>query len=250
MTETRALSGSVKRAIFFSAPLAWIGLIFTLFGAAMLAVFGSASDLTSSFVFSDHNPRAQGRLIAKVASSASSNRRRIYEYVYRYEVNAIAFTGTSFDIDNGALPGSPVTVQHLAHDPATSRLEGMKKAPFGLHVALLVSIFPLVGLVMLYFGARRYRTYRYLVEHGVLTTGKVVRKEPTSTKINEQTVYDVFFQYRSSDGVLREACVSTHKSDNLGDEAQEPLVYDAARPDQAVLLDAMPPAIRRLVTGR
>ncbi len=250
VTEARALSGSIKRAIFFSTPLAWLGLAFTLFGGVMFGIFASASDFSSAFIFSSHNPRVEGALIAKGASSASSNKRRIYEYAYRYQVGASTFEGTSFDTDNGAVPGSPVTVQYLARNPATSRLEGMDKAPFGLHVALAVAIFPAAGLVMLGRAIRRYRKYRYLVQHGVLTTGKVVRKEPTITKINGKLVYDVYFRYRSADGVVREACVSTHQTDNLGDEAQEPLVYDAALPDQAVLLDAMPPAIRRLVTGR
>ena len=148
------------------------------------------------------------------------------------------------------MPGSAVTVQYLARDPATSRLEGMDKAPFGLHLALAVAISPAAGLVMLGRAIRRYRKYRYLVQYGVLTTGKVVRRERTITKINGKLVCDVYFRYRSGDGVVREACVSTHEIDNLGDEEQEPLVYDAARPDQAILLDAMPPAIRRLVTGR
>lgn len=250
VTEPRSLSGSIKRAIFFSTPLAWMGLGFTLFGGAMFGLFASASDFSSAFVFSSHNPRVEGVLIAKAASGASSNKRRIYEYAYRYQVGGGEFGGTSFDTDNGAVPGSAVTVQYLARDPTTSRLEGMDKAPFGPHVALMVAIFPATGLAMLYFAGKRYRKYRYLVQHGVLTTGKVVRKEPTITKVNGKLVYEVFFRYRSGDGVLREACVSTHQTDNLGDEAQEPLVYDAARPGQAVLLDAMPPAIRRLVTGR
>lgn len=249
MTEARPLAAGIRRALFFSAPLAWIGVIFTLFGCVMLAVFASASDFRSAFVFSDSDPRTTGELIARHATHSSANKRRIHEYVYHYQVDGRRYEGRSFDTDNGAAAGAAVTVQYAARDPASSRLEGMGLAPFGMHVALLVAVFPAIGLGMLYFAVRRYRKYSYLVQHGVLTTGKVVRKEPTNTKINQQTVYRVFFQYKSGDGVLREAWVSTHQTDRLGDERQEPLVYDPERPDEAVLLDAMPPRIRQLLTG-
>jgi hypothetical protein len=248
--EPRPLPASLKRGIFFSNPLSWFGLLFFLFGGMFFLVFAASSDFTSVFVFSSHNPRAEGRLVAKSATGASTNKRRIYEYAYRYQVDAARLEGRSFDTDNGVAPGDTVTVQYLARDPATSRMEGMGRAPFGLHVALLVAMFPLTGAVMLWFAIKRYRQYRDLVQFGVLTTGTVVRKAPTRTKINNQTVYDVFFQFKASDGRLHEACIATHKTDNLGDEEQEPLVYDASRPRQAVLLDALPPAIRRLLTGR
>jgi hypothetical protein len=250
VTETRPLSNRIKRAIFFSAPLTWIGVLFALFGTVMLVLFASASDFKSPFVFSNADPRVEGQLIARNPTRASSNKRRIYEYVYQYQVDSGKYEGRSFDTDIGVAEGNAVTVQYVARDPATSRLEGMGLAPFGMEVALMVAIFPGIGLLMLYFALRRYRRYSYLVQHGVLTTGKVVRKEPTSTRINGHTVYSVFYRYKSRDGVLREARISTHETDKLGDEEQEPLVYDPDRPDEAVLLDAMPSTIRQLLTER
>lgn len=250
MTEPRPLTASLKRGIFFSHPMAWFGIPFFFGGILFFLVFASSVDFTSPFVFSSHNPRTEGRLVAKSPTGASSNKQRIYEYAYRYQVGAASFEGISFDTDSGDVEGSPVTVLYLARDPGTSHLEGMGRAPFGLHVALLIAIFPAIGLAMLMFALRRYRQARHLVQNGVLTTGQVVRKVATSTKINDQTVYKVFFQFRSRDGRLHEACVSTHEPDKLGDEAQEPLVYDAARPGEAILLDTLPCAIRSLLTAR
>jgi len=249
VTEAAPLSGSIKRAIFFSAPLAWMGVMFTVFGCIFLVLFGSACDFQSPFVFSSDDPRVEGRLIARKATRSSTNKQRIHEYVYHYQVDSGNYEGRSFGLDDGTTAGSAVTVQYLARHPATSHLEGMGLAPFGMEVALLVAIFPGIGLMMLYFALRRYRKYSYLVQNGVLTTGKVHRKKPTSARINGRTVYRVFFQYQSRDGVLREACLMTNEPDKLGDGEQELLVYDPQRPDEAVLLDAMPDTVRQLVTG-
>ncbi|UUZ51453.1 hypothetical protein LP420_19870 [Massilia sp. B-10] len=57
-------------------------------------------------------PRA--RLVAKSPTGASSNKQRIYEYAYRYQVGAASFEGISFDTDSGDVEGSPVTVLYLA----------------------------------------------------------------------------------------------------------------------------------------
>lgn len=249
MTEAAALSGSIKRAIFFSAPLAWMGVMFSVFGCIFLVLFGSACDFKSPFVFSSDDPRVEGRLIARSETRISSNKRRIHEYVYQYQVDSGNYKGRSFGTDIGVAAGGAVTVQYVAHDPATSHIEGMGLAPVGMEAALLVAIFPGIGLLMLYFTVRHYRKYSYLVQNGVFTTGKVSRKESTYARINGRTVYRVFFQYLSRDGLPWEACITTNRADDLGDGEQEPIVYDPQRPDEAVLLDLMPAAIRQLVTG-
>jgi hypothetical protein len=248
--EPRQLSARLKRGIFFSHPVAGFGLVFFLFGFALWLVFASKSDFTSVFLFRSDDPMVAGQLIDKSPSSAMVNKRRIYQYHYRYQLGAARYEGLSFELENGSSAGSPVLVQYAAGNPARSRIAGMRLAPFGMSTALMVAIFPAIGLVMLFFAGTRYRRYLYLVRFGVLTTGKVVRKTATSTRINQKTVYEVYFRYQSADGVEREACISTHLTEKLGDEAREPLVYDAARPGRAVLLDTMPPSIRAQLAGR
>jgi hypothetical protein len=48
---------------------------------------------------------------------------------------------------------------------------------------------------------------------------------------------------------LKEASVKTHVTHNLGDEAEEPLVYDSQNPKEALLLDAFPKKLRPLIAG-
>lgn len=249
MTQPRPVGLSTRLRIFFGSPLAWIGLPFFILGCVFLLVFGQATDFASPFVFKRSDPHVPGVLIAKTGTNSRVNKQRIYDYHYRYQVEHANYEGHAFDTDNGVQPGNAVLVQVAAGDPATSRLEGMRLAPFGMAAVALCAIFPAIGIGMLYFAARRYRKYLHLVRHGVLTTGKVLRKEATSTKVNEQTVYRVIFQFKTQSGSLHESSVSTHLTDMLGDEAREPLVYDAARPSDAVLLDALPRNIRTMLTG-
>lgn len=125
----------------------------------------------------------------------------------------------------------------------------MRAAPFSFWILPLMGVFPFIGLVFLIFSLHSAKRNIYLVQNGILTKGKVVRKEPTSTKVNNQTVYKVFFQFKTQDGNWQEAFVKNHKIHNLGDEAEEPVVYDSQYPSSAVLLDALPKKIRPLITG-
>lgn len=249
MVEPRPLSGKLKRRIFFASPFALIGSIFFLFGSIFVVVFGSSTDFQSAFRMSDTDPLVPGILIGTERTGSSVNKQRIYDHHYRYHVGTNVYEGHAFAQNKGLTPDSPVIVQYAAGNPSVSRIQGMRKAPFGLHVMFFVAIFPTVGLVFLIGAVRQYKKHAHLVRHGVLSTGKVVRKVPTSTRINQKTVYEVFFRFKSHDGVEHEACVSSHQHENLGDEAREPLVYDADKPSQAVLLDSLPAPIRQLLSA-
>jgi hypothetical protein len=247
----RTVPGSLKWGIFFSSPLAFIGLVFFLFGSIFPVVFGAQSDFTSPLRFSDSDPAVPGRLIARVATGASSNKQRIYDYHYQYVVDGQALEGHSFDTLESREPGDDVLVQYVSGKPSLSRIAGMRAAPFGWWVALMTAIFPALGLGMLYYTIKRYRTNLHLVTNGIVATGTVTRKEATSTTINKQRVFKVFFRFKASDGREHEASVHSHQPHNLGDELHEPLVYDPADPARAVLLDTLPAKVRQqLAPGR
>ncbi|SHH43469.1 DUF3592 domain-containing protein [Massilia sp. CF038] len=249
MLEPRQLPWQRKCGIFFGHPFAWIGVLFFVAGCVFTLFFARASDFQSPFLFRSGDPLVAGVLVDKQPVNAAVNKQRIYQYNYRYRVGAARYQGQAFSTYTSSNPGDAVLVQYAANNPARSRIDGMRLAPFSAITGLMTAIFPAIGFLMLYFAARRCRRYLHLVRYGVLTTGKVARKVATSTRINRQTVYQVYFQFQSADGVVHEACVSSHQTAQLGDEAREPLVYDASEPRKAVLLDAMPPAIRRLLTA-
>jgi hypothetical protein len=125
----------------------------------------------------------------------------------------------------------------------------MRAAPFGIWILLLTSIFPMIGLIFVIISLKKAKRNIYLIQNGIITNGKVIKKEPTNTRINNQTVYKVFFQYKSQDGNIQEAMNKSHITYNLGDEEKEPLVYDCQNPSKAVLLDTLPKKIRAMISG-
>lgn len=247
----RSVSPGVRIGIFFGYPLALFGLVFFLFGSVFLVAFGAQADFRSPLRFSNSDPVVAGYLTGRQETNASSNKKRIHEYRYRYAVGSERYQGKSFDTYQSFKIGDDVLVQYVEGNPGLSRIAGMRAAPFPWWIALFTGIFPSIGGTMLYFAFKRYRRNVGLVVGGVVTTGAVTRKEATSTRVNKQTVYQVFFRFRSMDGREHEACVSTHLTDDLGDERDEPLVYDPVDPARAVLLDSLPPRVRRqLAPGR
>lgn len=249
MAEPRPLSGKLKLRLFFASPFAVFGTFFFLFGCLFVVVFGSATDFQSAFRMSATDPLVQGTLIGTEETSSSVNEQAIYDYHYRYRVGSNDYEGHAFAPNKGLTPESPVIVQYVADNPSVSRIKGMRKAPFGLHVVFFTAIFPTVGLALLIGALRQYEQLVHLVRNGVLGTGRVVRKVPTSTEINDKTVYQVFFRVKSKDGFEHEASVLSHLHENLGDEARETLLYDAAKPSEAVLIDSLPAPIRQLLTA-
>jgi hypothetical protein len=248
-TLARPVSLPLQASLFFKAPLALFGAIFFLFGSIFPVVFGANSDLTSLIHFRDSDPTVPGILVDERSSGASSNRKEIFEYRYRYTVGATAYEGRSYSGDSTAEAGQPVLVQYVPGKPGLSRIQGMRAKTFEWYVAVFAMVFPAIGFGMLYFSYLRFARHLHLLRFGLVAMGSVTRKTATSTQINDQVVYQVFFKFKDGQGIEHEACVSSHQVDELGDEKREPLLYDPANPSCAVLLDALPPEVRRQLTA-
>lgn len=245
----RRISGGLKLKIFFNNPFAVIGTAFFLFGSIFPIVFGSMVDFKSVFAFKENDPVVNGVIVAIDKTNSKINKRNVLDYTYKYEVNGKSYDGHSFSTNSDINVNDTIPVQYVPNDIATSKIQSMLTAPFPFFIVPLTCIFPILGLVFLIFSIRRAKKNIYLVQNGVLAKGKVIRKEPTSTKVNKQTVYKVFFQFKTQDGNLQEAFVKSHVVHNLGDEAEEPLVYDSQDPSAAVLLDSLPKKVRPLIIG-
>jgi hypothetical protein len=243
----RSIGFSTRKSLFFSFPQMSLGLMFLVIGAIMALVFGVSTDLKSPFYFSDSDPAVVGTLLAKERTRSSVNKKKIYDYHFRYAVGAQSYQGHSFGINNDANPGDAVDVQYAPADPVRSRLRGQLLAPFAWSTLAIVLIFPGVGLVALYGSMGQYRKYLYLLRNGVFTTGTVTGKTATNTKINGKPQYKVAVQFQTPDGRTRVASIISIDTSRLGDEQREPLVYDANDPARVVLLDALPVKIRVLL---
>lgn len=244
----RTIPRAVKARVFFSNPIAFMGILFFLIGTTITSVLLPRADYKSVFVFRNNDPSVSGVLYDVSSTGNKINKRTVYDYTYRYTVKGTEYEGHSFSTTHHEA-GDTLIVRYKADKPETSHIEGMRSAAFPLIFICFMVIFPFIGLIFLITGFRKFSKHIHLLTHGVLTSGKVIRKEPTNVKINKQTIYKVYFQFKLQNNTVQEAYVKTHITHNLGDEAQEPLIYDAQDPASAVLLDALPKQVRILLTN-
>jgi hypothetical protein len=231
----------VARNAWFSG-----GAFVFLFGMVFLLVFSTQIDFRSVF-FTEPFATTPGQLTSVKETRASQNERRIYEYGYEYTVDDQLLKGVSYQSKSPDLMvGAAVTVEYQQNQPTFSRAQGMQLKPFSLGVFPLLLIFPLIGAALLLHATRQGLRHIHLVKNGVLVSGVVTKKIPTESSINNQVVYEVFFGFKTLEGVEVAATINTHQIAALGDDAKVLLVYDSSQPQNAVLLDAMDKSAKKL----
>ena len=226
------------RIVNFCNGAAQVGWGVFGFGMIFFWVFGTAADF--SFLTFRGDGRVVGRVTAIEATNASENEQRVMASHYEYSVAGRPFQGTSYTTAATPHEGAEVTVEFDPDDPRRSRIAGMRRTEFG-PAAMLVVIFPFVGLIILIFALRTGVKRNHLLREGLLTTGTLVSKEPTATTVNKRRVWKLTFEYIDRAGQRREVEARTTDTERLQDEKAEPLLYDPSAPStRAYMLDEAP----------
>ena len=218
--------------------IAQIGWFVFGFGRIFFWVFVGNADL-SIVTFRGAIERTTGKVVEVKETGASENDTPVVANHYEYSVAGQRLTGTSYTTGSRPSVGDPVTVEYKPDNPARSRIEGMRRGQFGPFV-FLVTIFPLIGFLMMYFSMKGGFKRSRLLRNGVFTTGTLVDKEPTNMTVNDRRVYELTFEFTARDGRKCEAKARTTDTARLEDEASEPLLYDPENPSEAFLLDELP----------
>ena len=264
----RTLGGKVHAQVLFGSgfgQICWLA-----FAASMLfaGVFTARSEVRNFWEFRGELATTEGQVDRLAATSASENEQPIWAFEYGYEVAGKPFRGRSYDLGSPRLEaGARATVEYLAADPARSRLRGMRRHEFGSEVAFVL-LFPALGFVGGLVTFVRGLGHRRILRSGMLAWGKLVSNRPTSTTVNDKPVRELTFEFRvkrprapepsAAGGPFRVAGKPseverrpaphrhyrtkwrTHEIDRLTDGRKEPLLYDPARPERAVMLDGLP----------
>jgi hypothetical protein len=205
------------------------------FGMIFFWVFAGSADL--SFVtLRGELARTMGRVTNVEPTGASENNQTVMANHYEYSVAGQRLTGTSYTTGSSTAAGENVTVEYKEGNPVRSRIAGMRTGHFG-PVVFIVTIFPLIGALIILFTTRGGFRRAGLLRTGVLTTGTLVGKEPTNMTVNKQRVYELTFAFTARDGRRCEAKVRSHEPSRLEDEHAEPLLYDPDDPSRAYVLD-------------
>ena len=214
--------------------------LWAIFGFTSIFFWAFAMNADLSFItFRGPFRLVAARVVAVEDTGAKESKTPVMATRYEYSVAGRPFQGVSYSLRDGGVVGQNVVVQYLESDPAASRIEGMRRRPFG-PAAVIITLFPAIAGVFLYFSIRNGRRRRHLLEHGVVAMAKLIDKRATNVRVNRQTVWELTFEFNSRDGRRHETKARTHETLRLEDERLEPLLYDPADPSVAYMLDELP----------
>jgi Protein of unknown function (DUF3592) len=228
---------SLQIANFFNgiAQAGWF-----VFGFGMIFAWVFIGNADFSFVtFRGPHATTQGRVTQVEETGASENDVQVRRNHYEFSVAGMTHTGASYSTGASVATGESVTVEYDEDDPAQSRIEGLRRATFGPWLAF-VGIFPLVGVGMFVPAILRGLKRNRLLREGLMAQGKLISKEPTNITINDRRLWELRYEFTARDGRRCEASARSTNTENLEDEATEPLLYDPGDPTRAFVLDEMP----------
>ncbi len=233
-----------------------IGSALVAFGMILVLVLGLRSEAVTFLAFRGQSTTVQGEVLRIEQTSSSESDRDIFAVHYRYDIDGTSLTGTSYTMAPAAKPGATVPVEVLLRDPRQSRIMGLRVRPFGVGGAV-TALVPLIGLVVsavwVLRGARACR----LLRHGRVARAKIVLRESTRMHVNDEPVVKFTFEFsvrasnklfgyrESPEGELRTVRFvhRTHETLPLEDDAEEPILYDPNRPQNACPIDGLPARI-------
>lgn len=237
---------TTQSLVLLGGTLSLIGWLVLSFGLLFSSCFFADSEAVTLVTFRGDKGQAPGQVTEIRETSASENDVPILAVAYAYTVAGVGHQGTSYALGVPFGPGDPVRVEYLLADPGRSRIEGMRMRRFTA-AASFVLLFPLVGLLLVYFALRHGVRARRMLRRGLLAYGRLVETKETSGSVNDQPVYDLVFRFTDprDSGAIKgwvtehEVVHRTHELATLTDETREPILFDPDRPSQAVLVDGL-----------
>jgi hypothetical protein len=236
----RAVPLTLSIRVVMGGVMSQFGWGIMAFGMIFVWAFDAGGALRSSIRFAGELATAEGVSTGWRQTSLTINDVRVYETSYSFRSgDGYDLTGASYQTGGYVEGGQPVTVEYVPSNPSLSRILGMRASSAGLAVSL-VYIFPIIGLALVMAGLRKGLRARRLLSTGQLAFGTLKSKEPTSTQINNQTVFRYTFEFEVPGGGRHEVVAKTHRPTVLEDEELERIVFDPRYPGEATLLDELP----------
>ena len=254
-TLPRAIPLKVILGLYMSVTVL-LGVVFQFTGLGFMFAGNDAADFKTLIHFRANDPVTTGVLIEKSKSSdyysKKKNGPRYYMYIFRYSyaVGLTSYQGVSHAKENDMTSGEIVEVAYVPEKPEMSRIVGMTAGPFvkaGVSMALAGVAIAVFGSTWGFIGFRKTRRNIELVRNGLLATGIVTGRIATIMSFNHKRVYNIHFQFNHEDGRTCTGSIKTLAVEQLGEEQDERVLYDPAKPTNATLVDALPLKLRGIV---
>lgn len=237
----RQVPGALSLAVTFGGVLTMVASILALVGAIMFSVFGPLAGLRRWVqITASETATAEAEVTSVTMTSTRVNKVTVREFAYRFEdARGVEHEGRSYDT-SGPKQGATATVEYVRGAPEVSRLSGQSVGSMPPFAAIPQSLIGVVGGGLVLVGVLLGRRNVRLLRIGEPARGRLIAREPTGAKINNQRVWKLTFAFTTADGRSAQAVARTHLLRELLDEAEEPLLYDPKNPSRAAMLDALP----------
>ena len=218
-----------------------MGAAFFLFGMLFVAIFSGDVRPLDEVRLGSATTTATATVTDVLDTNASENDEPVYEYRFTFRTrNETEIKGTSYSTGQLYTKGDRVPVTYLPDKPSVAQLQDTRHTEFPWWTALMVGIFPFIGGMMLLAGTLNGWHQVRLLMFGRLTYARWINVTPTSTTVNDQPVLKYAFEFQADDGQTYQGNSKSLPKAQLGDEANEPVLYLPAKPDRSMLLDAVP----------
>lgn len=213
----RAIPSSLRWRVQLGGLLPTIAFALLAFGGFMATVFVSNSELATWYRFATELGTTEGTALHSENTNMQLNSSTVVLVEFGYRVNGDDFVGQSFC--QGRIPedDETVLVEYALNNPETSRIEGMRSAPFPATTAFIL-IVPFAAIVLLAVGYIRGRRRVELMQNGTSAWGLLTNREPTNTRINNQRVHKLTFTFLDEAGREQTATDRSHKSEFFDDQ--------------------------------
>lgn len=232
--------------LYLGGLLAQFGWVFVGFGLIFVWAFTLNADIASLWQFSGQLETVNGYVEhvseTKISEGGGEHSKGtpVYEIHFRFEYpQGAQQQGVCYRTGWNPSPNEKVDVEFPKDKPDISRIVGTRRKPMGLF-GLIPVIFPAIGFAMVMAGLVRGRKAHRLLRDGRLAAGALVAKEATNTRVNNQTVYRLSFEFQDDSGQRHTASARTHRPRTLEDNDSELLLYDENQPSKAVMMDNLP----------
>ncbi|MBN2891636.1 MAG: DUF3592 domain-containing protein [Bacteroidales bacterium] len=239
----RKISGVLKLKIMFKDVGFMIGMVFFATGTLFLLIFGSMINF-NDLKFSKNSPSVEGIITNSEMTNSYVNDNVVYKYTYEYTTkNGATYTGVSYTTNN---LHETVSIVYLENKPEISKIQNTTSGAFPVWVIFFILIFPIIGFVLLFSGYKKTTKWIDILKVGKISFGVFHRQESTGASVNDNQVYRMFFKFQVDDQEY-EAYGETYRTYELTDEQYEPLVYNPANPDEAIMVDGLPKSVRKIL---
>ena len=234
----RAIPPSLYWRVRLGGVLPTIAWFMLTIGGVLATVFVGNSEWATMWRFRGGCARTTGTVAHIIKTDKSINNSQVMRVDFDFRALGQEHRARSYTHADVPAAGSTVEVEYVVDDPGAARIIGMRTAPFGKVVALIL-LFPLGATIAIAVALARSRRRLRLMQHGRSTWGILTDKSETSGRVNGRRVYSLTFAFVDEAGDKRLATDLSHRSEFFGDDVARHVLY-APDSEQACVADLIP----------